>query len=54
LLQSVQAARLIRFADAANAAAFLYVSEKTLARWGNGDVERHPASTGLVIQLNIP
>jgi transposase len=35
-----QAARLIRFADVANAAAFLGVPEKTLARWYYDYVQR--------------
>lgn len=37
-----QAARLIRFADLANAAAFLAVPENTLARWYYAYVERQP------------
>ena len=36
-----QAARLIRFSDIANAAAFLGVPEKTLERWYYDHVERH-------------
>jgi hypothetical protein len=35
-----QAARLIRFADVANAAAFLGVPEKTLGRWYYDYVQR--------------
>lgn len=38
-----QAARLIRFADIANAAAFLGVPEKTLARWYYDHVQRQLA-----------
>jgi transposase len=40
-----QAARLIRFADVANAAAFLGVPEKTLARWYYDYVQRQRDSS---------
>ncbi len=48
-----QAARLIRFSDLANAAAFLGVPEKTLEKWYYDYVERqrqHPPTTGRPIQ----
>jgi transposase len=52
-----QAARLIRFSDVANAAAFFAVPEKTLERWYYDYVERHQqaaASTAKPIrQLGI-
>lgn len=52
-----QAARLIRFSDIANAAAFLGVPEKTLERWYYDYVERHrqapPTPGGPIQQLGI-
>ena len=52
-----QAARLIRFSDIANAAAFLGVPEKTLEKWYYDYVERQrqapPASARLPQQLGI-
>jgi transposase len=52
-----QAARLIRFSDIANAAAFLGVPEKTLERWYYDHVERHrqapPTPGGPIQQLGI-
>lgn len=52
-----QAARLIRFSDIANAAAFLGVPEKTLERWYYDYVERQrqvpPPPGGPILQLGI-
>lgn len=52
-----QAARLIRFSDLANAAAFLGVPEKTLERWYYDYVERQrqapPTPSGPIQQLGI-